>query len=153
MTIYLAIDPGGTCGMCWTQLLPDSTFNAEQVYATQMNDEDCVDWCFRAITADWVIFMERFFITPQTATLSPEGSHKALDVIGTVKNICRWREAGFAFASANDAKKFVSNNQLKTLELWQPSMDHARDAVRHLVYGLVHHSAGPACEELKRRMA
>lgn len=151
--IYLAIDPGGTCGMAVAQIAPGYSFEAERVQCYQMTDEECVDWARAYLTSDWVVFMERFFITSGTAKLSPEGSHKALDVIGTVKNLCRWAGAGFALQSANDAKKFVSNDQLRTLGLWQPNADHARDAVRHLVYGLVHHAAGPACEELKRRMA
>lgn len=153
MTIYLAIDPGGTCGIAGIQLYPDSTFKSEDANAWQMNELECVDYVRSAISRDWVIFMERFFITVQTAQLSPEGSHKALDVIGTVKNLCRWAGAGFVFQSANDAKKFVTNDQLRTLGLWQPNADHARDAVRHLVYGIVHHSAGLACEDLKQRLA
>ena len=153
MTIYLAIDPGGTCGMASTQLIPGQPFDADQVHAWQLHAEECVDWCRHYITEDWVVFMERFFITSATATLSTEGTHKALDVIGTVKNLCRWAGAGFVFQTANDAKKFITNDQLRSLGLWQPNADHARDALRHLAYGIVHHSAGEACEDLKRRMA
>lgn len=155
MTIYLAIDPGGTCGMCTYQVEPhlDLDFRPERAQAYQMTDEGCVDWVRTYLTSDWVVFMERFFITPQTAQLSPEGSHKALDVIGTVKNLCRWAGAGFAMQTANDAKKFVPNDVLRRLGLWQPNQDHARDAVRHLVYGLVHHTAGALREDLKQRLA
>lgn len=153
MTIYLAIDPGGTCGMAVIQTLPGFPFEAGAVQAYQMTDTQCVDWCRYYITGDWVVFMERFFITSQTAQLTPEGSHKTLDVIGTVKNLCRWAGAGFVFQTANDAKKFVTNAQLKKLDLWKPNADHARDGERHLVYGLVHHTAGRACEDLKERLA
>lgn len=153
MTIYLAIDPGGTCGMAITQLGPESTFHAGAVTPYQMTAIECVDWCRQYVTDDWAVFMERFFITPQTAQLSPEGSHATLDVIGTVKNLCRWAGAGFVFQSANDAKKFVPNDQLRALGLWQPNADHARDAVRHLAYGIVHHAAGKACEDLKQKLA
>jgi hypothetical protein len=153
VTVYLAIDPGGTCGISYAQLARQDPFDPAAVTAMQLNDVECVDWVRAYVTSDWVVFMERFFITVQTAQLSPEGSHKALDVIGTVKNLCRWAGAGFVLQSANDAKKFVTNEQLRTLGLWQPNADHARDAVRHLAYGIVHHAAGKACEDLKSRMA
>ena len=152
MTVYLAIDPGGMCGMSVTQIAPGEGWEPARVQAFQLSDTECVDWCRQHVARDWVVFMERFFITVQTAQLSPEGSHKALDVIGTVKNLCRWAGAGFVFQSANDAKKFVPNDQLRALGLWQPNADHARDAVRHLAYGIVHHAAGKACEDLKQRM-
>lgn len=151
--IVLAIDPGGTCGMSWAYLPPNCPLDLEAIEACQMKTEQCIDWCNYHITSEWLVLMERFFITANTATLSPEGSHAALDVIGTVKNICRWRGARFEFQTANDAKKFVTPDQLKTLGLWQPGMDHARDAVRHLIRGVVYHTAGPASEDLKQRMA
>jgi hypothetical protein len=122
------------------------------VQGWQMNAEECVDWCRDYIRPGWLVFMERFFITARTAELSSEGSHNALDVIGTVKNICRWNGAGFEFQTANDAKNFVSNQQLKTLGLWRPNEDHARDALRHLVRGIVWRTAGETCEDLKRQM-
>lgn len=154
MTIYLAIDPGGTCGMCSYQVPPMADlFYPAGVQAFQLTDEGCVDWVRGYIDDNWVLFVERFFITPQTAQLSPEGSHRALDVIGTVKNLARWAGAGFVMQTANDAKKFVPNDVLRRLGLWQPNQDHARDAVRHLVYGLVHHTAGPLREDLKQRLA
>lgn len=127
-------------------------FDASAVQGWQMPAEGCVDWCRDYVRQGWYVFMERFFITVQTAQLSPEGSHNALDVIGTVKNLCRWSGAGFEFQTANDAKNFVSNQQLKELGLWRPNEDHARDALRHLVRGIVWRTAGGTCEDLKRRM-
>lgn len=155
MTIYLAIDPGGTCGMAGSQIREGDLFNQGDaaVNAWQMTDEQCVDYCWNAISSDWVVFMERFFITVQTAQLSPEGSHKTLHVIGTVKHLCRRVGAGFVEQSKNDAAKFVTNDQLRLLGLWRPNEDHARDALRHLAYGIVYHTAGEAREELKSRMA
>jgi hypothetical protein len=103
VTIYLAIDPGGTCGMASVQLAPEQPFDAEHVHAWQLHTEECVDWCRHYIARDWVVFMERFFITQQTAQLSPEGTHKVLDVIGTVKNLSRWAGAGFVLQTAGSS--------------------------------------------------
>lgn len=153
MTIFLAVDPGGTCGMASVQIGPGVLFNADNVHAWQLQTNECIDWCRYYIGADWVVFMERFFITTHTAQLSPEGTHKTLDVIGTVKSLCRWAGAGFVFQSKNDAAKLITNEQLKSLELWQPNADHARDALRHLIYGIVNNAAGEACENLKQRLA
>lgn len=153
MTIILAIDPGGTCGMACVDAGDFTTpFEASAVRGWQMGPEACVDWCLANVRPGWFVFMERFFITAATASLSPEGSHNTLDVIGTVKNICRWHGAGFEFQTANDAKKFVSNEQLKRLGLWRPNEDHARDALRHLVRGIVWRTAGATREDLMLRM-
>ena len=153
MTIILAIDPGGTCGMACVDIGDSSApLDMSVVLGWQLSPEACVDWCLANVRPGWFVFMERFFITVQTASLSPEGSHNALDVIGTVKNFCRWYGAGFEFQTANDAKKFVSNDQLKKFGLWRPNEDHARDAFRHLVRGIVWRTAGVTCEDLKQRM-
>ncbi len=153
MTIYLAIDPGGTCGMAAYQVRPGELFRPADVYVYQMTDTECVDWCHQYITGDWVVFMERFFITAKTASLSAGGTHKTLDVIGTVQNICRWKGAGYTPQTKSDAADLVTNDQLRSLGLWQPNADHARDALRHLIYGLVNHSAERVGEDLKQRLA
>jgi hypothetical protein len=150
--IVLAIDPGGTVGWATVDMDPSRPLDLSKVIAGQAQHEEFLDWTRQAIGPGWLVLMERFFITANTATLSPEGTHKTLDVIGTVKSLCRWAGAGFEFQSANDAKKFVTNEQLKALGLWRPGADHARDAVRHLIRGIVQHTAGEACEDLKRRM-
>lgn len=152
MTSVLAIDPGGTCGMSYT-LLQDRPFVAADLSGWQLLADDCVDWCHEFVGEGWLVLMERFFITSTTAQLSPEGSHATLDVIGSVRHLCRRTGAGFRFQTANDAKKFVTNPQLKGLGLWRPNEDHARDALRHLVYGLVHSCSGRTCEDLKQVLA
>lgn len=151
--IVLAVDPGGTVGWAMLTLDPAAPLQLEQVVAGQTPHLEFLDWCHGSIAKDWVVLCEKFFITARTAQLSPEGTHKTLDTIGTLKSLCRWSGAFFAFQSANDAKKFVTDAQLKRLGLWRPGADHARDAVRHLVRGVVHHTSGQACEDLKQRMA
>jgi hypothetical protein len=152
VTTVLAIDPGGTCGMACVPLY-DGPFDPGVVVGWQMPADECVDWCHAYTGQDWLVLMERFFITATTAQLSPEGSHATLDVIGSVRHLCRRSGAGFKFQTSNDAKKFVSNPQLRELGLWRPNEDHARDALRHLVYGLVHSCSGRTCEDLKQRLA
>ncbi len=152
MTIFLAIDPGSTCGMAAYQVRPEEMFRPFDVRVYQMSDTECVDWCHQYLTNSWVVFMERFFITAKTPQLSAEGTHKTLDVIGTVKNLCRWSGAGFLFQTKSDAANLVDNDQLRHLELWQTNADHARDAIRHLVYGLANHSAERVSQDLKQRL-
>lgn len=134
------------------QVRPGEVFRHHDMYVYQMSDTECVDWCHQYLTEDWVVFMERFFITAKTPQLSAEGTHKTLDVIGTVQNICRWKNAGFILQTKSDAANLVTNEQLRNLELWQPNADHARDAIRHLVYGITNHSAGTVCEDLRQRL-
>lgn len=152
--IALAVDPGGTVGWAMLELDPDAdSIDLTRIVAGQTAHRPFLDWCRDSIARDWVVFLERFFITARTATLSTEGTHATLDSIGTIKSLCRWAGAELHLQTANDAKNFVTNGQLKTLGLWVPGADHARDAERHLLYGLVRHGRGRACEDLKRRMA
>jgi hypothetical protein len=151
--ILLAVDPGGTVGWAMLDFDPTVPVDLTQVHGGQTPHLEFLDWCRDAIAPGWVVAMEKFFITSNTASLSTEGTHKTLDTIGTVKSLCRWAGAGFVFQTANEAKRFVPDAQLKRLGLWLPGADHARDAVRHLVRAIVHYTAGEACEDLKRRMA
>jgi hypothetical protein len=152
MSYALGIDPGGMVGYSVYPLLTQH-FSAELVESGQTPVENFIDWARTAIQQDWYIFMERFTITANTARLTAGGSHDALDCIGVVKTLCRWAGAEFKFQTPAQAKKFVNDSQLKTLGLWIPGQDHARDAIRHLIFGIVYSTSGGTCKELKNLMA
>lgn len=147
----MAVDPGGTVGYA---LYPRSalSFDPVRMTAGQAPVEEFIDWAYQSIQPDWIVLMEKFTITTNTAKLTAGGAHDALDCIGTVKSVCRWRSARYHVQAPGQAKGFVSDAQLKSLGLWVKSKDHARDAIRHLVFGLVYHTHGQTCEDLKLRM-
>ncbi|MCA1806886.1 MAG: hypothetical protein LC687_03350 [Actinobacteria bacterium] len=153
MNYVLAVDPGGTVGYAIYAMGHDGLFSPERVQAGQAGVDDFLDWARIAITEDWLVVMERFTITTNTAKLSAGGAHDALDVIGVVKHLCRWASAQYEVQTPAQAKKFVSDRQLKNLGLWIKSQDHARDAIRHLVFGLVYHTNGETRRDLTDRLA
>lgn len=152
MRYALAVDPGGTVGYALYPLI-DGPFVPDFVQAGQTGVDEFLDWSRDLITSDFLVLMEKFAITANTATLSAGGTHDTLDTIGVVKHLCRWAGAQYEVQTPGQAKSFVSNNQLKTLGLWVKSKDHARDAIRHLVLGIVNKTSGETCEDLKSRMA
>ena len=152
MKYILGVDPGGTVGFAFYPL-EGKVFQADKVQPGQAPVNTFLDWAKEQINSDVLVVCERFTITTNTAKLTAGGSHDALDVIGVLKHLCRWSGAEFEFQTPAQAKKFVSDAQLKSLELWVKSQDHARDAIRHLIFGIVYHTSGETCKDLKSRMS
>jgi hypothetical protein len=152
MSFILAVDPGGTVGYALYPL-EGGGFRTDRVQAGQASVEDFLDWAYESIGEGWLVVCERFTITANTAKLTAGGAHDTLDVIGVLRHLCRWRGAKFRLQTPGQAKNFVTDSQLKTLGLWVKSQDHARDAIRHLVFGIVNSTRGETCDDLKQRMA
>lgn len=148
----LAVDPGGTVGWATTDLRVDYLW-PDAVDAGESTPEEFLDRARAALTGEWLVVCERFTISSHTATLTAGGTHDALDVIGCLKHLTRWAGGRFEFQTPAQAKKFVSNDQLRTLGLWRPAQDHARDAIRHLVLGMVQYGPPRVREDLTNRMA
>lgn len=151
MSFILAVDPGGTVGYALYPL-DGGEFRTDMVQAGQASVEDFLDWARSSIAEDWTVVVEKFTITANTVKLTAGGTHDTLDVIGVLRHLCRWQGAEFKLQTPGQAKNFVSDSQLKSLGLWIKSQDHARDAIRHLVFGLVNSTRGETCEDLKNRM-
>lgn len=152
MNYLIAVDPGGTVGYA-TYPLIGGRFETLAVAAGQAPVNDFLDWARDSISSDSLVVCERFTITANTAKLTAGGAHDTLDCIGVLKHLCRWAGARFELQASGQAKNFVTDSQLKTLGLWVPSQDHARDATRHLILGLVRYEGGQVCKDLKERMA
>lgn len=150
MRWILAVDPGGNTGFA---------FQYAELYtpmeAGQLPVENFLDWARDLLSTreNWLVVCERFTITAKTATLSAGGSHDALDAIGVLKYLCRWHGHQFEFQTPGQAKRFVPDAQLRALGLWKPGQDHARDAIRHLVFGVVNHTRGTLREDFMQRLA
>ena len=61
-----------------------------------------------------------------------------LRLIGGIDYVCRFMmELPLAYAMAVSAKGFITDDRLKDWGMWQPSMKHSRDAIRHGLYFLI----------------
>lgn len=148
----LAVDPGNLTG--WATFMLGGHWASGSVNSGQMPADEFLDWvCDAPLLLDgsclWLV--ETFTVTAQTASMSQQPV--PMEVIGVLKFLARRSGARLELQTPASAKRFVSDAQLRKIGLWQPGMDHARDAIRHLVLGIVTHSAGQAREELIQSLA
>lgn len=59
------------------------------------------------------------------------------EYIGVVNLFARINHTQTVFQTPSEAKKFVSDDKLKALGLYQPGKPHSNDATRHLIYWYV----------------
>lgn len=148
----LAVDPGNMTG--WATFMLGGHWTPEFVNSGQTPADEFLDWvCGTPLLLDgnglWLV--ESFTITAQTARLSQQPV--PMEVIGVLKFLARRSGVRLELQTPASAKRFVSDAQLRKIGLWQPGRDHARDALRHLVLGIVTHGTGQAREELIQSLA
>jgi hypothetical protein len=152
VTYVIAVDPGKMTGWAYTWLM--ETWDANNVTAGQTPAAEFCDWIADTpafMMAGNLFIVESFTITASTARKSPQPD--ALETIGVLKFLARRSGARLEEQMPSAAKRFVSDTQLRNLNLWYPGKDHARDAIRHLVLGIVSHGGGQAREELLQSLA
>lgn len=148
----LAVDPGNMTG--WAYAALHGPWSAGIVTSDQTPANEFCDWVADSIVPlglDGIWFVESFTVTAQTARLSQQPV--PMEVIGVLKFLARRSGVRLELQTPAAAKRFVSDAQLRKIGLWQPGRDHARDALRHLVLGIVTHGAGQAREELIQSLA
>ncbi len=150
--IIVAVDPGMMCG--WAIAHLDLEVTKDTISAGQAASDDWCDWVENNISEDWLLIVEKFTITARTAQMDTTGAVETLGVRGVMKHLAR--RAGATFNDAQTpsaAKRFATDAQLKKLGLWKPGQDHARDALRHLVLGVVTHGTGHARDVMIQSLA
>jgi hypothetical protein len=147
--IILAADPGNMTG--WSSISLDDHWNADRVNAGQLDADVFCDWLFDVLSDVDLLIYETFTITSQTTRKSPQPV--PIEVIGVMKFLARRRKVQIEGQSPGSAKQFVTDAQLRKLGLWKPGQDHARDAIRHLVLGIVSYTTGQAQQELLQSLA
>ena len=143
----LAVDPGNTVG--WAYAMLGSHWSRTAVTSGQTASDDFLDWLtgstmFLDQSCIWLV--ESFTVTAMTARLSQQPV--PMEVIGVLRYLARRSGVHLELQTPAAAKRFVSDDQLRKIGLWQPGKDHARDAIRHLVLGIVTHGTGQARDEL-----
>lgn len=149
--IVLAADPGNMTG--WAMLALGEHWDPKNVYCGEMQSDEFCDWIEQwtvSGTLDLLIY-ETFTITAQTIRKSPQPT--PIEVIGVMKFLARRGHVQIEDQSPSSAKQFVTDAQLRKLQLWQPGKDHARDAIRHLVLGVIAFTHGQAQQELLQSLA
>lgn len=142
--IIVAADPGNMTG--WASIDLQGGWNADGVASGQLASDPFCDWISGVGSVADLFIFETFTINAQTVRKSPQPI--PIEVIGVMKFIARRAGVRIEGQSPASAKKFVGDDQLRKLGLWQPGKDHARDAIRHLVLGIVSWGPGQAREEL-----
>lgn len=138
MNDVLAIDPGLATGACLVrpegpELLRSDELDVQQYYG----------WLEHYLgyyePGTLSIVCERFTINAETAKKSQ--APWSLENIGVLRYLTqKTGHATFELQSPGDAKRFVSNDRLKALELWHVGGGgHALDALRHAVLYLAKH--------------
>lgn len=143
----LAVDPGLNTGFATIDL----SIGRDSISANQLPADAFCDWVTSLHLSSGLLVVERYTITAQTARKSQQTD--ALEVIGVLKYLARRKGAQFEMQTPAAAKNFCTDAQIKRLGLWQPGKDHARDAIRHLVLGIVSHTSGQVRDELIQCLA
>lgn len=131
MTI-VALDPGGTTGVAIKQEgTSPSRFQVdtstpeglEEIYYTLLHESPIE------------VVMERFQFRygggRAKVVLTP------VEVIGVVKLYCALKKVKLYEQTPSQAKKFITDEKMRMLDLWIPGLPHAMDATRHLLYHLI----------------
>lgn len=135
--MILAVDPGKTTG--W------ATYEAGEYQYGQASPfvflSDVDSWALDTLD---VFVVERYTITPQTLKMSRQPD--ALKIIGVLEWWAVSRDILFVEQTPAEAKSFVTNERLRKLGLYPSGLDHAADAMRHLILYLVKEQVIPASE-------
>lgn len=129
MSYVLAVDPGGTTG--WAFRRPqDGVISGQDDFNSFVYDAD------RLVRNQVdVVVCERYVITAETLRKSRQTT--ALEVIGFLRGACYINGAEFVLQSPGDAKRFATDERLKSAGWYVPGQPHANDAARHLLLYLV----------------
>lgn len=123
----LAVDPGKTTGWClWDKDTGDLKFGEEQQF----------EFCSRAeaLIADKsldAVVCEAFIIT--VATAKKTQAPWSLEIIGLLRYLCEKYEVPFILQTPSDAKRFSTNEKLKSIGWYVRGQGHATDSHRHLL--------------------
>ena len=123
----LAIDPGGTTGICWR------LFNGDVGHG-QMTAEFAQEMALSLLYEELpplTIVMESFILHGSVLKKSRQGVHQAIETIGVYRAVAK--AIGSTFVEQTPAQgKRISNDLLKEHGVYVVNLEHARDAARHL---------------------
>ena len=141
-----AIDPGKTNGWAY--------YRAEKIDPKKFEEDSPLEWYNPSWkvgqvtdvqdlellvetnhTAETHLIVERYLDRP--AKLGHK-DNDALKVIGAIESLAKHREIPVTLQTSAQAKGFVKDANIRKLGLWTPGNRHAMDAMRHLLFWLIH---------------
>lgn len=134
----LSFDPGKTTG--WALFTGGVVWDAGQDQPQEFL-ERMDDWTMRSTYGDAQVVGERYIITPETLRKSRQ--HWSLEIIGAARYLCTRSGIPFTLQSPSEAKAFATNDKLRQLGWYVRGMQHANDALRHLLVFLVNNKQVP----------
>ena len=141
----LTFDPGGTTG--WAMLKGTGEYDEEanlveihdfQITCGQIAEKDHHSQIQLLIETNYrhktYVICESF----KYRNASRYGlDMSAVEYIGIIKLICKDLGIEYSEQSPSQAKGFVPDAKIRSLDLWYPSNRHAMDAIRHMIFALV----------------
>lgn len=132
MTV-VALDPGGTTGVAVLDS-PVPEIHRDQVDTSSPRGLADI-WDILNIAGPEEIVMERFQFRygggRSKVVLTP------VEVVGVVKLYCAMKNIALYLQTPAQAKKLITDDKIRKLDLWIPGHPHAMDATRHLLYHLI----------------
>jgi len=122
----VAVDPGVTSGVA-IMTFPYRFDNLPGTW--ELSQMETIEWASQLDALD-VIVCESFIPRPGAKNFQPA----SLEIIGALRYVSWLRQIPFVLQSPADAKRFSTNEKLKTLGWYQSTVGgHANDAQRHLL--------------------
>lgn len=130
--IVVAVDPGGTTGVaCW---MGDDRFLADEHKPLAACAR--VDRFLQGYGEQTLVVCEAYVVTQQTIRNTRQND--ALEVIGAMRYLAWKYGATFGgLQQPSAAKRIVTNDRLRALNMWTVGKGHANDAARHVVLALL----------------
>lgn len=137
MTMFVvALDPGETTGVAvWRE----GKWAAFQLPGWEAIET--VDLWLADVDRPDLVISEEYRISRSTLEKGRQGM-TSIEQIGALRYLCKRSRTPFKTQSPADAKSFSSDGKLRALKWWTPNREHARDASRHLLLGLVRNCPG-----------
>lgn len=141
--LIIALDPGELTGMALGWFNPRDITGVHTASLTERGPLDTVSAVEAFLLArrheddqPTAVVCESFIPRPGIRTWQPA----ALETIGALRYVCRKYGVPFTLQSPADAKRFSTNEKLKTVKWFVPtSGGHQNDAARHLLLYCVRH--------------
>lgn len=129
----LAADPGNMSGLAFGEFWAGRDPVVEVWELEQQATLEKADQMLSGRGVSFVV-CESFVPRPGVRTWQPA----ALEIIGALRWLCWQHKTQFAIQSPADAKRFATDDKLKTIGWWTPTKGgHANDAYRHLLLAAV----------------
>jgi hypothetical protein len=135
----MGIDPGKTTGVFLATIaIPDEgeillNNDARHMHLRRHEVHTEVEWRLQVWT-DLVIACERFVITPETGKKTQQTD--ALEVIGSVRDVCERLGGHLVLQSKADAVRLAPPQLLRAIGWYKPGMEHANHAAAHALFAL-----------------